>query len=78
MQALPGFPVKAYREGYRAGRVRLSYVVMPDGRVGGVQVLEVTPVQVFTRAASNAVEGWRFAPTGTEERRTVDIHFSAQ
>lgn len=74
---LPGYPVKAYREGYRNGRVMLSYVVNVDGTVGAVNVIEAFPVQVFTRTAINAVGGWRFAPTGTSEQRVVEIQFRA-
>lgn len=77
IQALPGYPVKAYRDGYRNGRVKLSYVVNADGTVGAVNVIEAFPVQVFTRAASNTVAGWRFAPTGASEQRTVEIQFHA-
>jgi protein TonB len=78
IRELPGFPVKAYRDGYRDGRVKLSYVVNGDGTVGNVQVLEAFPVQVFTRTATNAVASWRFAPTGGSEKRTVEFQFSAE
>ncbi len=77
LQALPGFPVKAYRDGYRSGRVMLSYIVNADGSVSNVQVLNAHPVQVLTRTASNTVAAWRFTPTGFEEQRTVEFHFSA-
>lgn len=78
ISALPGFPVKAYRDGYRQGRVVLGYTVNADGTVGDVQVLDAYPVQVFTRSAANAVAAWRFAPTGVSERRTVELRFAAQ
>ena len=78
LQALPGFPARAYRDGYRDGRVKLSYRVNADGSVSDVQVLDASPVQVFTRAASNAVAGWQFAPTGASEQRTVEIRFVAE
>lgn len=77
IHALPGYPVKAYRDGYRNGRVKLSYVVNADGTVGAVKVIEAFPVQVFTRTASSTVAGWRFAPTGASEQRTVEIQFYA-
>jgi len=77
LQALPGFPVKAYRDGYRSGRVLLSYIVNADGSVRNVQVLDAFPVQVLTRAASNTVAAWSFNPTGFEEKRTVEFQFSA-
>ncbi len=75
--ALPGFPVKAYRAGYRQGRVVLGYTVNPDGTVGSIEVLEANPVQVFTRTATHALEGLRFAPTGAVEQRTVEFRFIA-
>lgn len=77
LQALPGFPLKAYRDGYRSGRVSLSYIVSADGSVRNVQVLDAYPVQVLTRTATNAVAAWRFVPTGFEEQRTVEFQFSA-
>lgn len=76
--AMPGYPLKAYRDGYRHGRVVLGYTINADGTVGDVQVLDAFPVQVFTRTASNAVAAWRFAPTGTSERRTVEFRFAAE
>ena len=78
LQTLPGFPAKPYRDGYREGRVKLSYVVNADGSVGAVEVLEAFPVQVFTRTATNAVAAWRFTPIGVDERRTVEIRFIAE
>ena len=77
LQSLPGFPVTAYRNGYREGRVKLGYTISADGTVGDVQVLDAHPVQVFTRSATNAVAGWRFAPTGASEKRIVEMRFSA-
>jgi protein TonB len=74
---LPGFPVKAYRAGYRQGRVVLGYTVNADGTVGNIDVLEANPVQVFTRTATQALTGLRFAPTGTVEQRTVEFRFIA-
>lgn len=78
LQSMPGFPVKAYRDGYREGRVKLGYTINADGTVGDVQVLDAFPVQVFTRSATNAVVAWRFAPTGTSEQRTVEFRFAAE
>jgi len=78
LHSLPGFPVKAYRNGYREGRVKLGYTINADGTVGDVQVLEAFPVQVFTRSAANAVAAWRFAATGMPEQRTVEFRFAAE
>ena len=78
LQSLPGFPAKAYRDGYREGRVKLGYTINADGTVGDVQVLDAFPVQVFTRSAAKAVAAWRFASIGTPEQRTVEFRFAAQ
>jgi len=78
IQAMPGFPAKAYREGYRNGRVVLGYTVNADGTVGNIEVLNALPVQVFTRTATNALASWRFAPTGTSEQRQVEFRFIAE
>lgn len=77
IQTLPGFPIKAYRDGYRYGRVVLGYRVSDNGTVRDVEVLEASPTQVFARTATNAVAGWRFAPTATNERRKVEFFFEA-
>jgi protein TonB len=78
IQALPGFPVKAYREGHRHGRVVLGYTVNADGTVGDVQVLEANPSHIFPRTARRAVADWRFVPTGASERRMVEFLFRAE
>lgn len=78
IQAQPGFPLKAYREGYRHGRVVLGYNTHPDGTVGDIELLDAFPVQVFTRTATKALAGWRFVPTGASERRTIEFVFIAE
>jgi len=78
IQALPGFPVAAYRDGQLHGRVVIGYQVNADGTVGDVRVLEASPVRVFTRTATGAVANWRFAATGASERRMVEFRFDAE
>jgi TonB family protein len=75
--ALPSYPIKAYRDGYRNGRVLLSYTVNADGTVSGVQVLKAYPI-AFTRTATNAVAGWQFVPTGFPTQRIVEFRFTAE
>jgi TonB family protein len=77
IQALPGFPVKAYRAGHRHGRVVLGYTVEPDGTVGGIEILEANPVQVFTRTAVQALAGLQFVPSGAVQQRMVEFRFIA-
>lgn len=78
ISAMPGFPRKAYLDGYRHGRVVLDYTIGADGSVSDVQVIDAAPVQVFTRSATNAVAGWSFPATGASERRTVEFRFIAE
>ena len=78
LQALPGFPIAAYREGYQHGRVLLDYTVQPDGSVRDVRVIDADPVQAFSRAALTLVAGLRFVPTPAPQARRVEVAFTAQ
>ncbi len=75
-RALPGYPVSALREREHYGRVMLGYDVAADGTVTRVQVLSAYPVQVFTRAATQAVATWRLDP-GHAGTRKVEFTFKA-
>jgi TonB family protein len=78
LQALPGFPLAAYRDGHRGGTVTLGYTVQPDGAVSEVRVLDAKPTQVFTRTAVNMVAGWRFVPSVAPQQRQVEVQFIAR
>jgi TonB family protein len=78
LQALPGFPMAAYRDGYRNGKVTLAYTVQPDGAVSDVRVLHAYPQQVFTRTAVGMVSGWRFVPSVVPQERQIEVQFSAR
>jgi TonB family protein len=78
LQALPGFPMAAYRDGYRNGKVTLAYTVQPDGAVSDVRVLHAYPKQVFTRTAVGMVSGWRFGPSVMPQERQIDVQFIAR
>jgi TonB family protein len=78
LQALPGFPMAAYRDGYRNGKVTLAYTVQPDGAVSDVRVLHAYPQQVFTRTALGMVSGWRFVPSVVPQERQIEVQFSAR
>lgn len=77
LRAMPGYPLGAYSSGYRAGRVVVAYVVNTDGSVSDVEVLDASPVQVFTRSATRSVGAWLFAPREQREHRTVEFEFRA-
>lgn len=74
-RTLPAYPVNARRNGYHHGRVLIGYDVSTDGTVQNVQVLDAFPVQVYTRAAVNAVQRWRYMP-GTADKRMVEFSFA--
>lgn len=77
LQALPAFPVAAYRDGHRDGTVTLGYTVQPDGAVSEVRVLDAKPTHVFTRTAVSMVAGWRFVPSVAPQQRQVEVQFVA-
>jgi TonB family protein len=78
LQALPGFPMAAYRDGYRDGKVTLAYTVQADGAVSDVRVLHAYPKQVFTRTAVGMVSSWRFVPSVMPQARQIEVQFSAR
>jgi TonB family protein len=78
LQALPGFPMAAFRDGYRNGKVTLAYTVQPDGAVSDVRVLHAYPQQVFTHTAVGMVSGWRFVPSVMPQERQIEVQFIAR
>lgn len=77
LRAVPGYPLRAYREGYRSGTVVIGYKVGADGTVSDVHVIEPSRAGAFTRVARDAVAHWRFIPSGTVEPRMVQFDFHA-
>ena len=70
IQAAAIYPDEA-RENFVEGSVRLSVVVLSDGRVGDVRV--VRPVEPsLDESAIQAVKQWRFTP-GTREGQPVNV-----
>lgn len=78
VQALPGFPVQALRDGHRSGQVTIAYTVQPDGAITNVRVLDARPAVVFNRAATSMVAGWRFVPGDAPQARRVAIDYDAR
>jgi TonB family protein len=56
------YPPSALRRNVE-GWVELSYVVMADGKVTNVKVLDSNPAEVFDAAASKALSRMRYKPT---------------
>lgn len=57
----PVYPSRARRREIE-GNVLLSFVVGASGHVGNIIVVDSEPGEIFVKAASQAVEGWRFEP----------------
>jgi len=64
-RAEPVFPRDALIKGI-SGRVRVHFIVLPDGSVADVRVVESRPPKVFDESAVRAVSKWQFKP------KTVD------
>ncbi len=73
-QSSPRYPPQAYRR-RQEGSVEIEFVVMPDGSVGEVTVINSNPRGVFDREAINAMKEWRFEAPGRElrGRRAIDF-----
>lgn len=78
VQALPGFPLPALRDGHRSGQVTVAYTVQADGGVTDVRVLDARPAVVFNRTAASMIAGWRFAPGTAPQARQVEIDYDAR
>ncbi len=65
-------PIYPYRARQRniSGEVRVKLLVLADGSVGSVEILESRPKGLFDDAVKKAVPQWRFNP-GTIEGRQV-------
>ncbi len=70
----PRYPPVALRRRIE-GMVEVGFTIMPDGSVSNVRVLSSRPGSTFDREAINAMERWRFTPTGqqVESRRVFDF-----
>lgn len=73
----PRYPPVALRRRVE-GSVEVGFTIMPDGSVANVRVLSSRPNNTFDREAINAMERWRFTPTGrqVESRRVFDFKLS--
>lgn len=57
----PRYPVQAQRAN-QEGYVVVKFTVRPDGRPADVEVTSSEPRRIFDRAATDAVERWKFKP----------------
>jgi TonB family protein len=72
-QTLPRYPEIA-RKMNLAGTLKVVAVVAPDGKVKAVQPVGGSPVLLMS--AQDAVSQWKFAPTGSESREVIELHFN--
>jgi TonB family protein len=57
----PPYPLEARNKGYQ-GRVLLKVEVLPDGRVGEIELKESSGYEVLDQSALATVKKWRFIP----------------
>jgi len=71
---LPEYPVQSRRL-RREGEVLLRVLVLPDGRVGKVEVERSSGFEELDRSALRAVRGWLFSPPGREVWASLPVVF---
>lgn len=57
----PKYPTKARRDGIE-GYVVLKFVVLEDGSVSDIEVIEAKPKRIFNREAIRALKKWKYKP----------------
>ncbi len=65
-----------------SGWVDMDFIVMKDGRVGAIQIINAQPSGLFDNAARVAVAKWQFAPVerdgvAVEQRAKMRLRFNA-
>ncbi len=65
VQTPPIYPMEARRRGIE-GWVKVKFVVMENGKVGDIKILDRHPGRIFDRAVIRCISAWRFSP-GTVE-----------
>lgn len=73
-QPQPQYPQRAL-EAEKEGIVRLRITIGPDGSVIDAQVVNAQPRGWFENAALNAVNRWRYQPSGRTIQTEVEIEF---
>jgi TonB family protein len=71
-RVVPAYPELAERM-HISGTVKVEVVVAPNGKVKFSQVVGGSPV--FTKAALDAIEKWKWAPAPQESKETIELHF---
>ena len=68
----PEYPELADRM-HISGTVKVEVVVAPNGKAKSTQVVGGSPV--FTKAALDAIEKWKWAPAPQESKEIIELHF---
>lgn len=76
-QVAPRYPARAAMNGTE-GWVDIEFTIGPDGVPTNLSVKESRPRQIFNQAALQALEQWRFQPTGTAQRAIIRLRFELE
>jgi TonB family protein len=71
----PEYPALA-RQVNVTGKVKISAIVSPEGRVVSTKILGGSPL--LTEAANTAVKQWRYEPAAKESVEIVEVDFSGR
>ena len=71
-RVVPIYPDLARRM-YLRGSVKLEAIVAPDGSVKSMHVIGGSPI--LSRAATDAVEKWKWAPASQESKELIELNF---
>jgi protein TonB len=69
------FPLAAINRGISEGTVRARLTINAAGAVTDVNILAADPPQVFNRAATAALENWKFNPGADKRTYEVEVDF---
>jgi protein TonB len=69
------FPLAAINRGIESGVVRARLTINAAGGVTEVNILSADPPQIFNRAATVALEAWKFNPGADKRAYEVEIEF---
>jgi TonB family protein len=71
-KVVPVYPELASKMQIR-GTVKLEVIVAPSGKMKATQVIGGSPV--FTKAAVDAIDKWRWVPAPQETKELIELNF---
>jgi len=75
--ARPQIPEWAYKKGI-SGWVEVVFVVMPNGHVANVRIVNAEPKGVFEGTAVDSISNWIYAPTGKTKEVFQRVEFKLE